>query len=108
MNEDYHKTLNKDFYQQYNNFKNDLHHNNFIKTLPLKYDFSFLFQKKIEKLLIKKTLATRVIFHFSYNSRCKRKHCGEETKKINFLKNGSFSYDTVEDFLCTSKYSGSR
>lgn len=58
--------------------------------------FLFFF-KKIEKLLMKKSLATRVIFHFSYNSRCKRRHCGEETKKINFLKNGSFSYDTVED-----------
>ena len=55
------------------------------------------FLKKIEKLLMKKSLATRVIFHFSYNSRCKRRHCGEETKKINFLKNGSYSYDTVED-----------
>ena len=55
------------------------------------------FLKKIEKLLMKKSLATRVIFHFSYNSRCKRRHCGEETKKINFLKNGSYSYDAVED-----------
>ena len=48
MNEDYYTkklSTNEDFYQQYNNFKNDLHHNNFIKTLPLKYDFSFLFKK---------------------------------------------------------------
>ena len=66
--------------------------------------FSILYQKKnitsfsvcfnILNYREKKTLVTRVIFHFSYNSKCKRECCGE-TKKINFLENVSLASDIL-------------